>query len=707
MHKSILRALLVLVALVATVTAQQPPTPPPVTAAPAAQTPQPDRQIPPVTFKVEINYVEVDAVVTDAQGNFVRTLKKDDFQVFEDGKPQAVTTFSLVDIPIEHADQPLFASTPIEPDVKTNARDFDGRLYLIVLDDLHTAATRSPRVRAAAKQFITRYMGANDLAAVVQTSGRTNAAQEFTGSKRLLVDAVDKFVGDKLRSATLERIDEYNRTRDIRAAGDPVNDPAAFERGYKARQSLDTLKNLADYLAGIRGRRKALVMISEGIDYDITDVFNNRDATNVMEATRDAIAAATRSNVSIYTIDPRGLTSMAEEGIEIGSLPEDTSLGLGQLSLMNELRLSQDSLRVLADETGGFASVNSNDFKTAFNRITQENSSYYVLGYYASNEKRDGRFRKLDVKLTRPGLIVKSRKGYAAARGGRSVSETRRADTMPGAPGAMNDALSSPLQVTGLPLRAFAAPFKGDNAKATVAVALETGADTFKFTEKDGRFTDTLDVAIMAIDKEGKVRASTRAPAAISLSPERKAVVAQYGFRIVAKLDLPPGRYQIRFAARESGTANLGSVFYELDVPEFTKTPMSMSGVVLASTEAARMPTGGEQLKDLMPIVPTAIREFARSEDLGVYAEVYDNLGSTPHKVDIVATVLADDGREVFRAAEERASSEFGGQRGGFGYSGRIALKDFAPGLYVLRVQATARVGKNEGVGREIQFRVK
>jgi VWFA-related protein len=703
MHKPLLRFLALPVVFAVTLGAQQPPAPgqPPP--------PQPDRQIPPVTFKVEVNYVEVDAVVTDQQGNFVRNLTKDDFQVLEDGKPQAVTTFALVDIPIERLDRPLFATQPIEPDVRTNAKDFDGRLYIILLDDLHTNALRSPRVKTAAKQFIERYIGANDLAAIVRTSGRTDGSQELTGNKRLLLAAVDKFMGDKLRSSTLERIDEYNRTRDIRQQGERINDPADFERGYKARQALDTIKNLSDYLAGIRGRRKALVLISEGIDYDITDVFNNRDASTVMDRTRDAIAAATRANVSIYSVDPRGLTSLADESIEVQSFPEDTTLGLGQQSLQNELRLAQDSLRVLADETGGFAAVNSNDFRNAFDRITTENSSYYVLGYYPANDKRDGRFRRLDVRLKRPGLQVRARKGYVAPRGGRSASETRRADSMPGAPGAINDALSSPLQVAGLTLKAFAAPFKGPSPNATVAFALETAANTFKFTEKDGKFTDSVELAVMAVDTQGKIRGSERSTAQIALAPERRTVVSQVGLRILSKLDLPPGRYQVRFAARESGAENLGSVFYDLDVPDFSKGPMNISGVVVTSTTAARVPTSGavEPFKNLMPIVPAATREFTRDEELGVYAEIYDNLGNTPHKVDINATVLTDEGREVFRGQEERASSEFGGQRGGFGYMTRVPLKDLAPGLYVLRLQAAPRINNTPAVMREVQFRIR
>ena len=108
-------------------------------------------QQPPITFRAEVNYVEVDARVLDAQGKFVTDLKPDDFQVFEDGKPQKVTAFSLVNIPVERAERPLFAAKPIEPDVRNNLQGADGRIYLIVLDDLHTNALRSQRTKAAAR----------------------------------------------------------------------------------------------------------------------------------------------------------------------------------------------------------------------------------------------------------------------------------------------------------------------------------------------------------------------------------------------------------------------------------------------------------------------------------------------------------------------------------------------------------------------------
>jgi len=353
--------------------AQAPPTPPPA-----------PNQGP--TFRVRVDYVEVDIVVTDRQGNLVRDLKKEDFQVLEDGKAQSISAFSLVDIPIERADRPLFQPDPIEPDVKTNAQPFDGRIYVMVIDDYHTNFGRSARVKGAAKQFIERRLGANDLMAVVHTAGSTEANQEFTSNKKLLLAAVNRTMGRKLKSATANRTEEYYRTRDFRTQGDALNDPEDAERAFNARSTLDTLRNVAEWFSSVRGRRKTILFISEGIDYDINDIIaqngsNHTSASTVLDATRDAIAAATRANVSIYGIDPRGLTNLGDETIEIGSFPDDTSLGVGQGSIYNELRLAQDSLRVLSDETGGFAVVNQNDFSTAYDRIVRDNSSYYVLAY--------------------------------------------------------------------------------------------------------------------------------------------------------------------------------------------------------------------------------------------------------------------------------------------------------------------------------------
>ncbi len=684
---------------VAPLLAQQPAAPP--------AAPQPARPQPPVTFRVEVNYVEVDAIVTDQQGGFVNGLSADDFQVLEDGKPQKISIFSLVDIPVERAERPLFAPAPIEPDVRSNEREISGRLYVLVLDDLHTHALRSALVKNAARRFITEHMGANDMTAVVHTSGRADAAQEFTDNKRLLLASIDKFLGRKVRSATLGRIDEYNRTREDRQPGDRVNDPDDLERGYQARMTFDTLKGVAEWLNGIRGRRKTLIFVSEGIDYDIFDIFNARYASTIVDEARDAIAAATRSNVSIYAVDPRGLTAMGDETIEIGGLPDDTSLGLGSQSLQQELRLSQDSLRVLADETGGFAVVNRNDFSTSFDRIVRESSSYYVLGYYPTNDRRDGRLRKIDVRLTRPGLVVRARKGYVAPRG--RAPEPKRADTDASASPAVRDALNSPLPVTGLTIRASVAAVRSAAPNASAIVTAQIDGKDLTFAERDGRFFDTVDTSFIAVDQDGKIRGGDKSEVKLELKPETHKAIVQNGIRVVTKAELPPGRYQVRVGAHETGAGRIGTVHYDLEVPDFTKSEIAMSHLLLTATSAAATPTVriDPLVKELLPAPPTVAREFGVSDVLGTFAEVYDNAAATPHRVDITTTVRADEGRVVFKTEDVRESAELKGARGGYGHFAKIPLRDLAPGLYVLRVEARSRLGNGATASREIQFRVR
>ena len=177
--------------------------------APPASPPPPE-----VTFKVEVNYVEEDVRVVDRDGRFVRGLKREDFQVLEDGKPQKVETFGMVDIPNARPRKPLYLgpdAPPIEPDVAVNKQVLDGRLYLIVLDDYHVAPLRSQNVRNLARRFVLEKLGPDDQAAVVVTSGLLRASQDFTQNRRLLLEAIDNFLGQKLPSAGLTRNEKMSR----------------------------------------------------------------------------------------------------------------------------------------------------------------------------------------------------------------------------------------------------------------------------------------------------------------------------------------------------------------------------------------------------------------------------------------------------------------------------------------------------------------
>ncbi len=675
-----------------------------------AQPPAP--QQPPLTFRAEINYVEVDARVLDAQGKFVTDLKPEDFEVFEDRRPQKVTAFSLVNIPVERQERPLFASKPVEPDVRNNLQGADGRIYLLVLDELHTTALRSQRTKLAARMFIERYIGANDLAAVIHTGGRTDASQDFTNSQRLLLQAVDKFMGRKLRSSTLNKIDDVNRRAGTGLESDPARDLDDKERGFQARNTLDTIRNLAQYLGNIRGRRKAIVMFSEGIDYNIYDIMSidnsgATEATAVMDATRDMLAAATRANVAIYGVDPRGLGASFDNLIEVQSFPDDTSLGLGQSALFNETRLGQDSLRTMSDETGGFAVVNRNDFANAFQRIVDDNSSYYVMGYYSTNDRRDGRFRRIEVRVKdRPGLVVRARKGYVAPRG--RVPETKTAAAAKDAPSAeLKEALESPLPLPALPLAVTAAVFKGPAARGSVVISTFVHGGSLPFAEEGGMFKNDLEVVGIATDDKGKAFSTDRNTVNLNMKPDTANRVRATGFRVIQSLDLQPGRYLLRVAVREGNTRKAGMVTYDLQVPEFTKAPLTMSSVALTSAMSGAAPTirPKDPLEKLLPGPLTTYRDFPQIDELALFTEIYDNV-KQPHKTEIVATVKAEGGQSVFETREQHDSSELAGSAGGYGFQARVPLKGLAPGLYVLRIEATAQVGDRPTVSNETVFRV-
>jgi hypothetical protein len=459
-------------------------------------------------------------------------------------------------------------------------------------------------------------------------------------------------------------------------------------------------------MAGIRGRRKAVVFFSEGLDYDVYDPINNQYSSDILQYQRDAVASATRANVSYYSIDPRGLAGI-ENGADIGSLVFDPSVNLGTGALQQELRISQDSLRLLSDETGGFAAVNSNDYAQSFERIIRDNSSYYVLGYYSSDSRRDGQFRNLTVRVKQPGLQVRARKGYVAPKG-RPPSGTPAPDKI-AASVAMRDALNSPVPVTGLGLTAFAAPMMGTAQKASVLLVVELEGHALKFKENGPVFANDIEVAILAMDEGGKIKEGTKDTAELKLRAETHASVLKNGLRLTRRLDLAPGSYQLRIGAREAVGGLVGSVTYDIDVPDFAKQDLSLGGVLLTSASAGRMPTANpdKDFKEILPASPTAIRDFPSGDQLALAVDVYDNKASTPHRVEIRTTLTADNGSVVYSAKDERRSEELKGANGTYGHVATVPLKGVAPGRYVLKVEAQSLLSNGPTASREVELTVR
>ncbi len=693
-------------------------------AAPAAQQAQQAQTTQPqITFRTGADYIEVDAVVTDSKGQFVRDLKQSDFEILEDRRAQKIDVFALVDIPLERADRPAYRPA-VEPDVVTNTKDFEGRVYVLVLDANHVPAQDSLLVKRAARQFIQQNLGANDIAAVVlaQTGSRDDN-REFTSSKATLQAAVDKFTGEQLRSKALT-VRDFALSR-AGTGFDPLTDsrdPYAAERAAKSRATLDTIRRVSTYMAGIRGRRKAVVLFSEGLDFNLSDSIGPRNAggagmvgsgltpnptgdnsmieamhaANIIDEMQIMFEAASRANVAIYSVDPRGVASETDALMQVSGMPEGSALGIEQVTkgVREELQRQLGTLRTFSEVTGGLALVGTNDFQTGFRRIVEYNSAYYVLGYTLTNLKHDGKFHDITVRVKRPGLRVRARKGYYAMRNA-AAAATPVDPTVA--------LLNSPMPVGGLGLRLTTSTLK-DRASTNVRVHLTVelnGRDLVL----DGN--NKVNLSYVALDMSGKVHASGVKTMDLAIRQASRQAVTEHGLRLVTELELPPGHYQLRLAAHDPAANRSGSVFWDLDVPDFTKPPIAMGHLVLTSASAGRTPTSldAPSLKDLLPGPPTASREFALEDTLAVFAEVYDNETSRPHTVDLSATIRTDDGTQVFVTREERESPSGGSGQHVYAYLARIPLQDLAAGRFVLTVEARSRLG--DKATREIQFTIR
>jgi VWFA-related protein len=650
------------------------------------------------TFRVQVDAVEVDASVTDAAGKVVTDLTRDDFEILENGKPQTITSFSLVNIPRAREERPLFTANRIEPDVQSNNLG-EGRVYVFALDLV--TGDQILRTRRFVRRFLERYFAPNDLGAVVFLGRADHSkAQGLTSNPRLLLDSVNAFSGGFSQEAT------PSAAMPVLQGGGGSPPPARssdFERELPLREAMDSFSSIVDYMATVHGRRKSLLLFSNGYQRTQTsDVLKAIDyrGGNLSHAEEDfhrAITTATRNNVVIYPIDPRGLTPDGGLGDTETAPERDVTAALD----------ARQSLSMIAAATGGFALNSSNSFEQAFERIVQENSTYYVLGFSSTDDRRDGRNRRLDIRVKRPGLMVRGRTSYMAPmKSERPPAPPKPSSNMSAGVAA---ALRSTVAVNGLPLRVFAAPFKGTSRDATIVVAVEADASQLGLVEKDGIHVGRLEVSYFSTDMRNKFYPGQTHSARLTLRPETHAQVMKTGIRLLFETSLAPGRYQMRIAAGNGGDRS-GSVVYDLDVPDFSKSALMMSGVTLGSMATSQITTMNSKavFAATLPGNITSTRVFDAGDDLGIYTEVYETVkNDPPHTVSLTAQLRAEGGTVVRAVSNERSSSELRGSRGGYGFTARLPLTDVPPGLYVVHLEARANAGDRPTVSKDVQIRVR
>jgi VWFA-related protein len=678
---------------------------------PAAQVGPPPQNQPP-TFRAGVEYVEVDARVVDRRNDPVLDLAQRDFQVFEDGVRQDIVTFAAVSIPLpgpELAAPRSAAQTQqvesIRPDVASNARQRqDGRVFLIALDDLFIDPARTNDVRRFLSGFVDRSIGPDDLVAVVSLA-EGGTFENFTNDKSLLKNAIAHLSVGKAPSETIAKLafDLKRRAGLVSGQGDGGADsaPIPLAMTTDARTTQQSLVRLVRALSGMTARGKAIIFVSEGTPFETVTNTEGLSLINDLQRTSDL---ARRSDVPIYPVDPRALTALHEEAIlvPIVSVDDDPAA-----SLQKELSNSQRALRGLAEDTGGFAVVGVNDLSGGLDRIAKQVSAYYVLGFYSKNPKHDGKYRKIEVKVDRRDVMVRARHGYMA----QPAKEPKPA-SFPGPPGSPENvraALSAVLPLAGMSLTTTAAAFReGRDRTASVAVVLEGAGADLTLASRDGASSGPLDLLTAALQPHGEIAATDSTHLQLTLPAQTADRVQQYGFRWLARLNnVKPGRYQLRTVAA-SGPDVLGSVWYNLIVPDFTDGPLTMSDVLVASVSGLQVPTfkPDKAMQELLRGPATANRRFTQADGVVVFAEIYDNRASQLHNIDTAVVVKNDRGAEVFRSADTQSSRQLAESQGVLRVRTPFELKDLSPGSYTVTVDAQARQDASAHASRTIPIQV-
>ena len=405
--------------------------PPNPTTPPAAQAQDKPVIVPPApqggVIRRSFDIVSTDVIVRDNKGQFIADLNKGDFEVYEDGVKQEVISFILTHGGRVYNSTPAPAAPVMEGIILPPSRptsDAAGRIWMIFVDDLHLDFPNTGRIKDLFKKISNELVHEGDMFGIVST-GPSSLAIDLTYDRKRLTEAIDKISGAGLKP---------NEILDA-----PVGAEGPSEVRYRAHVAFDTAYGIMKSLEAVHNRRKAFIYVSNGYDFDpfaetrkkqaddkwkemnpnagsSDDGSNNSDASDtnpflqkgnefsfadlaneLSELTREA----NRANATIYTIDPRGLVGMP-----------DLDQNVDMMDFQNYIRTSQDSLRVLSEQTGGFATINQNDFVKALKRIDAETSDYYVLGYYSSNPDPTIRKRKIEVKVNRPNVELRYRTDY-------------------------------------------------------------------------------------------------------------------------------------------------------------------------------------------------------------------------------------------------------------------------------------------------------
>lgn len=655
---------------------QAPAQPQPPATEPAPQQPQQ-----PPTFRAGINFVRVDVILTDKNGNPVADLQQGDFEVTEDGKPQKIETFRLVTLDGGVADAVREPPREIRTDFdeEAEAAREDVRLFAIFLDDYHVRRGSSMSARNQLAKFVETQLGPSDMIGVMYPLESTSSVR-MTRNHAAVVRGLQQFQGRKFEYEVKNQFEERY-----------AHYPTEIVERIRTQVSMSAIKALIVHMGSLKEGRKALILVSEGFSYMLPPQmrsanaqmpgFGNPDAYNPLAGLnnpnedraawlagldmdsdlRDLYDTANRNNVAIYSVDPRGLA-----GFEF-DINENVNIQTDSKYLASTL----DTLRILADNTDGRAIVNRNDLAAGMRQITRDSSAYYLIGYNSSQAPADGKFHEIRVRVKRPGVQVRARKGYWAL----NAVETARALAPPkeAPPSAVTTALSA---IAARPsaaavVRTWLGTSRGEGGKTRVTLVWEPIArapgDAVR-TEPPAR------VSVMAVGADGNPYYRGKVEGA----PASGATAARGG---QVTFDVKPGQMQLRLAVEGAGSQVLDTELREVAVPDLT-APQALLGT--PALYRARTLRDFQSLKTDAAATPIAVREFNRTDRVLIRVPAYGPGTTAP----------ALSARLLNRAGQAMSDVPVGPGPTSGEQQLELPLSALAPGEYLVEIKASAEGGE-------------
>jgi VWFA-related protein len=703
--------------------------------------------------------VRLDVVVTDAQGKLVRNLTREDFELREDGKPQRLTHFAL----FSREAPPVGAPQPASPEASPPATGASSapapglnRNIVVVVDDLHIARGNIEFAKQALLRFVDEFLLPEDNTAFVTTSGAVIVSQlsrdraalrgaigrlEFReaevmparGSQMTPAQAEMVLAGDmntvRLTARTLlsepgnviENTSPAAALTSAPAASISENPREKFAEEEVKRQarsvllealqfsgaSLITVADVLRSLAPVPGR-KICLMLSDGF------LVGARTSEEQTRHLRSIVDAATRSGAVIYTLETRGLVTTSFDASTGGRNVEP---GLQEGSQRQTEQIHRNTLKTLADDTGGFLVSNTNDLALGMRRMLEDNEAYYLMAYEPTNTKRDGRFRKIELRVARPpGLTVRTRRGYLAP-DDKKPAPVAQAMTPPRlAPAAAGSAsldltaalalLKAPVPESGLSVRLTADYLDLPPVGPQAVVRAHVDLAGLSWREVEGRQRATVDLLGGAFDAEGNAVGSPIARRRdLDLTPAEQKKASETGWAYQDQLALRPGRYEVRLVARSPEGALLGGARQWVDIPDLGQKKLSMSGVFLSSAApGAGTPQpeagGAESFRDVH-----ALRRFKPGDGLFFQLYVYNQTLDEGGNSDVViqAQILA---AKKPLAASKPQPAVFQEKDGvPMPLANGMSLEGLAPGSYTLRIVVVDRKA-NATIFRDVDFTI-